>query len=97
MNRAEVLDTAKRYVTQDRQTVHGPAEDTFGLIAKLWSAYLTVEVTPVDVANLMVLLKVARAQQNPQHYDNYTDMAGYAACAAELAHPPQPPPNGPQG
>jgi len=82
--RAEVLDTAKSYVTQDRQATHGDPEDVFGLIADLWSAYLRQRVSPVDVAHLMVLLKVARARENSGNADNHIDMAGYAACAAEL-------------
>ena len=32
MNRAEVLDTAKGYVTQDRAADHGDMEDNFGEI-----------------------------------------------------------------
>jgi hypothetical protein len=83
MNRPEILDTAKEYVTKDRQATHGEMEDSFGGIAKLWSAYLGVELTPADVCNLMVLLKVQRAKSNPSFEDNYVDMAGYAACGGE--------------
>lgn len=97
MHRAQVLDTAKGYVTRDRQVDHGPPEDTFGLIAAFWSSYLSYELGAADVAMMLALLKVARQRMNPAHEDNYVDLAGYAACAAELAHPPQPPPNGPQG
>ena len=85
MKRAEVLDTARQYVTVDRQSTHGRPEDTFAAIADLWNAYLPIDLTPVDVANLMALLKIARARQNPSHMDNYVDGAGYLACAAELA------------
>ena len=85
MMRSEVLETAARYVTADRQATHGRPEDTFRAIAMLWEAYLGVSVTESDVCNLMVLLKVARSQQNPAHMDNFVDMAGYAACGAELA------------
>ena len=85
MLRAEVLDTAKGYVTKDRQADHGKPEDTFAVIASMWTAYTRHPVTPVDVANMMALLKIARSKGNPRHEDNYVDMAGYAACAAELA------------
>jgi len=84
-----VLDTAADYVLHDRAATHGSPEDTFRTISMLWEAYLGVNVTEADVANLMVLLKVARAQQNPRHDDNYVDIAGYAACAAELAEEPE--------
>lgn len=83
--RAQILDTAKQYVTKDRNASHGEPEDTFGVIAGLWSAYLGAEVSPADVCNLMVLLKVARAKANPMHDDSWVDIAGYAACGAEVA------------
>lgn len=85
MHRAEVLDRAKEAVTQDRAATHGRPEDTFSLIADLWTVYLEQEVTSVDVAHLMILLKVARAKQNPTYADNHVDVAGYGACASELA------------
>lgn len=83
MNRAEILDTAKEYVTKDRAASHGDMERNFTRIADLWSAHLGITVTAVDVALMMVLLKVARAGSNPAHLDNWVDMAGYAACGGE--------------
>ena len=85
LTRAEVLDTAKEYVTKDRASDHGDMEDNFKTIAIYWSVHLNCEVLPVDVGVMMLLLKAARAKSNPKHADNYIDAAGYAACAAELA------------
>jgi len=85
LTRAEVLDTAKEYVTKDRASDHGDMEDNFKTIAIYWSGHLNCEVLPVDVGVMMLLLKAARAKSNPRHSDNYIDAAGYAACAAELA------------
>lgn len=82
--RARILDTAKEYVTNDRQATHGKPEDTFGLIAAYWSAHLDTPVTSADVAAMMCLLKLARAKANPGNDDNWIDLAGYAACAGEL-------------
>lgn len=84
ITRAEVLDTAKEYVTKDRAADHGDMEDNFKTIAIYWSVHLGVEVLPHDVGTMMLLLKAARAKSNPKHADNYIDAAGYAACAAEL-------------
>lgn len=69
------------------QDTHGRPEDSFGDIADLWTAYLDIgrEITPVDVAQMMILLKIGRAKENPKHQDNWVDMAGYAACAGEIA------------
>jgi Domain of unknown function (DUF6378) len=87
MDRSETLDTAKQHVTKEREQQHGRPEDTFELIARLWSEYLDNHVSPTDVAMMMALLKIARQRGNPVHNDNYVDLAGYAACAAELAAP----------
>lgn len=85
MTRAEILDTAKEYVTKDRQNSYGEPEYSFGLIAAFWSNYLRVPVSSTDVAMLMTLLKIARQRENPQHLDSYIDGAGYLACGGEIA------------
>lgn len=85
--RKTILDAAEKCVCHDRQDTHGRPEDSFGAIADLWTAYLGTgqEIDPVDVANMMILLKIGRAKENPKHQDNWVDMAGYAACAGEIA------------
>lgn len=85
--RKTILDAAEKCVCHDRQDTHGKPEDSFGAIADLWTAYLGTgqEIDPVDVANMMILLKIGRAKENPKHTDNWVDMAGYAACAGEIA------------
>jgi hypothetical protein len=86
MNRADILATASEYVTIDRATTHGDAEDNFRRIADLWTAYLGVDdITSIDVAVMLALLKVARIRSNPTHADNWIDIAGYAACGGEIA------------
>lgn len=85
--RKTILDAAEKCVCNDRQDQYGKPEDSFSAIADLWTAYLDIgrEITPVDVAQMMILLKVGRAKENPKHQDNWVDMAGYAACAGEIA------------
>lgn len=85
--RKTILDAAEKCVCRDRQDTHGKPEDSFSAIADLWTAYLDIgrDITPVDVAQMMILLKVGRAKENPKHQDNWVDMAGYAACAGEIA------------
>ncbi len=85
MTRSEILSTAARIVTQDRQATHGRPEDTFAVIARVWSARLGIEITPAQVCILMIDLKTCRAWGNPGHEDHYVDAAGYAALAGELA------------
>ena len=84
MNRSEILDTAKEYVTKDRAATHGDAESNFGLIAAYWSAHLNRNISPHDVAVMMTLFKLARARGNPSHVDNAIDAAGYSALAGEI-------------
>jgi len=84
MTRSEILNAANACVTQDRAATHGPAEDTFGRIAALWSSLLGQPVSPAQVALMLAGLKIARAWGNPAHHDNWIDLAGYAACGGEL-------------
>ena len=90
--RADVLDTAKGYVLKDRNSTYGSPEDNFRRIATLWNAYLSIRPTdvgaplgPIDVAQMMLLMKVARLAHNPTHKDSWVDTAGYAACGAGIA------------
>ena len=84
--RSHILDTAKAYITRDRQADHGDAEDNFSRIAGYWSLHTGTTLTATDVAVMMALLKVARIKQNPQHVDNWVDGAGYFACGGEIAN-----------
>lgn len=84
MTRSEVLDKAKDIVNGKRQQDYGSVEDNFAKIAMLWTAYLGHDVVARDVAAMMILLKIAREQTGHGKDDNWIDIAGYAACGAEL-------------
>ena len=96
---AHVLDTAKKVVTTERGNQHGGAEDSFKMIGDLWSTYLSntgdnqlpgnegmcITVTAYDVAQMMTLLKIARAVHgDPLNEDNYVDASGYQSLAAAI-------------
>ena len=87
MKRAEILDTAKQYVTKDRDATHGDMKDNFEAIAELWEIYFNHEwdFTSTDVAVMMTLLKIARLKSNKSNPDNWVDACGYMACGGELA------------
>ena len=92
MTRAECLDYAKDIVLGDREATYSGPEDSFKAIAELWSTYLSTKgnvllqgITPADVAAMMGLLKLARIASSPDHEDSWVDLAGYAACGAEVA------------
>ncbi len=97
--------SAKEQVTEildDRQGQYGDASDTLQLIADYWNAFLNgitghshdykiqkVDLTPEQVAQMMVLFKVARAQRGrwAEHGDPTDDMLdtiGYATLAADV-------------
>lgn len=85
MKRSDVLSLATDAVMRDRAATHGDVENSFGMIAAIWSARLGVRVSPAQVAIMLVDLKTCRAWGNPVHADNWIDIAGYAACGGELA------------
>ena len=92
--RQRVLREAEKCVCGKREQDYGTPEDSFNLIAKLWTAYVStgslVDLVDLvfdakDVAAMMALLKIARISENPQHMDSWVDLAGYASCGGELA------------
>lgn len=87
MNRAEILEAAKACVCGEREQDYGSPENSFGLIAQLWTVYMNTRFTSKDVAMMMALLKVARIK-NGDKADSFVDLAGYAACAGEIAEGP---------
>lgn len=91
MSKTAFLDKVKDIVAE-REGQHGKPVETFKGIAATWSEYLTAVIgVPVmlreeDVAMMLVELKVQRfAHGQSAHMDTLFDIAGYAACAGELA------------
>lgn len=73
---------------------HGHTESSFTMIASLWSNYIhhtviargNTKLLPQDVAQMMVLVKIARSVYGFSP-DNFEDSAGYTALAAMLTPP----------
>lgn len=84
MNRNECLDAARQAVAE-RGLNYGSPENNFSLIARLWSAWLGVEVKAHDVAIMMSMLKAARIKNMPNHEDSWVDGGAYFACGVEVA------------
>lgn len=87
--REAILDAAKACVCGDRERDYGSPEDSFLLIAELWTAFLSDRlgphiILPHEVAAMMALLKIARIATGHGKADNWIDLAGYAACGGEL-------------
>lgn len=85
MTRSQVLEKANDCVNGNREQDYGTPEDNFRMIADLWSAYMETQITPIDVAMMMCLLKIARVSTAEIPTDDcFVDIAGYAACAGEI-------------
>ena len=80
---AELLEEARKLVKNDRQKDYGDKLKNHQNIAKLWSAYLDVEISAHDVAICMGLVKIARLK-HAHKKDSYLDLAAYAAIAGEI-------------
>ncbi len=89
---AEVLDEAKRIITGTRREQYGSVEDSFAVIAELWTAYWKAHIRsypdsppPIPPRNerFMVLMKVARHGHKGSS-DDLIDCAGYSALAILL-------------
>ena len=74
-----ILKEAEHIIYGDREKTYGSPGKNLRKIADLWSAYLERDIRAEDVANLMILLKVARLINTPDHRDSLTDICGYAA------------------
>lgn len=92
MNRRECLEAAVTAVCFTRNASYGDPSTCFNTVAELWSAVgfqcAGSNVTAGDVALAMILLKVARQSCVPKD-DNWVDIAGYAACGAEMENADQ--------
>lgn len=93
ITREYILREAARIVCHGRNTQYGEPEDSFRVIAELWNTYVREEcvspgaivcISAEDVGMMMVLFKVARTIGGTKA-DTYIDIAGYAACAGEIA------------
>lgn len=86
---------ALEIVTQDRNAQYGEPEDSFSVIADLWTGYLTARqkqyedgimppLTAEDVARMLQLFKMARRMTSPvPKQDSIIDGIGYLLCEAK--------------
>ena len=84
MTRKETLEAAAKCVCGDREQDYGSPENSFNIIAGLWSAYSGYEFEAKDVAAMLALLKIGRIATGHAKEDNWVDLAGYAACGCEI-------------
>ena len=84
-NPAKALREAARII-EERDDTHGDYRETFAKCAELWSAYLEVPISPIQVCHLNQLQKMARDLGAPEiNIDTHDDNTGYAAIGAAFA------------
>lgn len=79
----EQFDAAYATVTADRRDVYGDPEDSYRRI----SAMRAVDECPdPQIREIlgMIITKVARLVQTPDHLDSWVDVAGYSRCGVML-------------
>jgi hypothetical protein len=89
ISKAATLELATAAVA-DRGLNYGRPEDNFQRIADRWTAHVrncggTFKFTASNVAVMMIDVKLARLENTPSHLDSWVDLAGYAACGANIA------------
>lgn len=80
----DILANAQTIIGGHRVGQYGAPEDSFEKIAKLWSAFLDRDISSAEVANMMILMKVARNANGVYKDDNWIDICGYAALGGEI-------------
>jgi class 3 adenylate cyclase len=80
---------AVKIVTGARRGAYGEPELNFERIARYWTAHMqntgrAVVITAADVSPMMRLMKEARLDETPDHYDSHLDLIGYALTGAEV-------------
>lgn len=85
-----VMVEAQGLVNGARAQAYGHPKENFDRICALWNAYLRGRPDPManinnkDHAILMILVKVARLLESPNHRDSLVDICGYAGTYEKL-------------
>ncbi len=78
-----VLDEAAEVIKERGENYDHPLPN-HERIAALWSVVLGTTVTPLQVVQCMIAVKLARLIATPEHRDSLVDLCGYAACAEQI-------------
>ena len=88
MRAHDICSKAAELVAGDRERTHGAKLPNHQNIADLWNAYLGAQLaaplTPLQIALMMALLKIARTKLGEFNIDDFLDGVGYTAIAGEI-------------
>jgi hypothetical protein len=80
----EQFDEAYANVTADRRDIYGDPQDTYRRISRMRAVVDECEDPQIREILGMIITKVARLIQTPDHIDSWVDVAGYARCGVML-------------
>jgi hypothetical protein len=80
----EQFDAAYSRVTADRRDVYGNPEDTYRRISTMRAIVDECQDSQIREILGMIVTKVARLVQTPDHLDSWVDVAGYSRCGVML-------------
>jgi len=68
----------------ERGSIYGSSRTNHERISELWTGYLGDYISPMQVSMCMLLVKVSRLTETPNHQDSIKDLIGYATIYNEL-------------
>ena len=71
-------------IVASRGSDYGSAATNHRRISELWSGYLDTYISPEQAAMCMLLVKVSRLSESPQHDDSLKDIIGYACVYRKI-------------
>lgn len=80
----EQFDAAYANVTTDRRDVYGDPQDTYRRISTMRQVVDECPDPQIREILGMIVTKVARLIQTPDHLDSWVDVAGYSRCGVML-------------
>lgn len=79
-----LLEEAEQLINNDRANSYGDANTLLPIVAHLWESVFGTKISPLQVIQAMVALKLARTIVNPGHRDSWVDLAGYAGLSERV-------------
>lgn len=83
-NLLEQFDAAYANVTADRRDIYGDPQDTYRRISTMRKVVDECADPQIREILGMIITKVARLVQTPDHLDSWIDIAGYSRCGVML-------------
>ena len=71
-------------IVSARGSDYGSAATNHRRISELWSGYLDTYISPEQAAMCMLLVKVSRLSETPNHDDSLKDIIGYACVYRKI-------------